>query len=817
MSHVREKFCEFFKSHGHLVMQSAPLIPYDDPTLLFINAGMAPLKSYFLGYKDPPSRRIVSCQKCIRAGGKHNDLDQVGYTKRHHTFFEMCGNFSFGDYFHQEAIQFAWEFLTETLKIDSNRLWVTVHPDDKVSHKIWSNIVKPDRIIELRDNEWSMGGDGPCGMCTEIFFDHGKHIPGNIEDGDRFVEIWNIVFMTHQVNNGVKTELGKMCIDTGMGLERVEALMCGSNDNYDAPLFAGILDQLRKITSTDLCPDHKIIADHSRAVVFAISDGVLPGTSGRDYVLRKILRRALSRAANYYEADKQCSGLVKLAANYMIDKMHHAYPETDKYRGLINDTIDSEREQLADILTNGKRHIAKLTEHCVSTVPGEILFKLYDTYGIPIEISCEMIEEKKLKPDIEGFHKVFEEAKHKSEDVNKKIPLVKSHHETQFLGYSESTCSAVLLEHDSSYFIFDRTVFFAEEGGQESDHGTISGQNWSIRVTDVKKIDGTILHFGEIEFGKPQVNDSCNMSIDRQRRHRLMQHHSATHLLLAALRKYLGSSVMQKGSLVKEDGFRFDFLCNKPAEDKLELIEAQVNEWIQSNDKAEVYSMSQREAAEIGAIATFGEKYGESVRVVKIGSSIELCCGTHVGHAGDIGSFYITRERGIAAGVRRIEAVAGNAAYAYAKKHINKLNQVARTLKTSPDQVEHAIDQMKKSKPEAAVSNQEGEVLTKTMNNGLKLVAMVYDNAPQSVMLLATDKLIIDHDVVLVVNRAQNKTGLMLKSSKLDSVSLLRKLIEAFGGKGGGGRSDFAQGGLPDVVDPQQIWDALQKLCGSGC
>ena len=806
MLDVRKLFLEFFGANQHTILKSAPLIPEHDPTLFFINAGMAPLKEYFLGTKTPPSPNLASCQKCIRAGGKHNDLDEVGYTKRHHTFFEMCGNFSFGGYENSRAIELAWEFLTDRLGLDKNRLYATIHPEDKTSYSIWQELIPKEKIYFLEENQWSMGTDGPCGMCTEIFYDHGPHLSGDIVSGDRFVEVWNIVIMSHQVSNGVKFKLDQICIDTGMGLERINAIISGQDDNFMAPLFKNLLDQIVDITGAPVGPDHKIIADHARAVSFAIADGILPETSGRGYVIRKILRRALSRAANYPQ-DQQ-NGLVALAAEYMIQNMSHAYPELAERKELILDTINAEKTQLSEVLRDGKKHIARLTEGCTDTVPGEVLFKLHDTYGLSVDIVSEILESMRLIPDLSGF----EELRANKEKGAKQKQILCCNAATQFCGYTQLECEATVVDHgqveDKTFIVLDNTVLFAEEGGQEYDTGTISGSSWTVNVTEVRKQGNTVVHLGDLIAGKINKEDKCKVQVNQSRRKKLAQHHSATHLLLAALRKYVGEEVMQKGSLVKEDGLRFDFLCKAPLDQALlNNIEKQINQWIQDNAQSSVQFLSQEEAKKAGAIATFGEKYGETVRVVSMGASSELCCGTHVTATGDIGSFYILKEKSIAANVRRIEAVAGEAAYNYAKDRINLTNKLSASLKVTPDSIEDALVKLRSTKNSPSKSD------AKLLHGSVAVVA-VLEEAPQGQVLSLSDDLLKEHKVVLVLNKFADKSGVVLRSALPDkpAPAILAKLMEKYGGRSGGARADFAQGGANQVLDEVILLQELEEL-----
>jgi alanyl-tRNA synthetase len=772
-----------------MVLKSAPLVPEYDDTLLFINAGMAPLKPFFLNQLKPPATNLASCQKCIRAGGKHNDLDQVGYTQRHHTFFEMCGNFSFGGYAHKEAIHFAWEYLVKILKLSEERLHVTVHPQDATSYEIWSQIVPQERIYKLPENEWSMGGDGPCGMCTEIFYDHGPEIVGTIEDGDRFVEVWNIVLMTHQIAGTSKTPLPQICIDTGMGLERIAAVLAGTSDNYQSPFFREILEEMSKISKRPIDPSFRIMIDHARATVFAISDGVIPDTWGRGYVLRKIMRRALKNGS--IELFKKCM-------NYVIDKMHHAYPEILQFRELVIEHAEQENEQVARILLGAEENIFKLIGN-KKVIDSENAYILYDRYGISPDITQDIADKLDLELELGDFDKIQNANK-----VSRKSNLVVNAPSTNFLGYDFLECEANVLEvvkyEGTIYLVTDQTVFYAESGGQEADHGLIQGDGWSATVVDVIKSGQVYLHKISCDT---LPSGACKMKVDESRRKGLMQHHSATHLLLRALRMYLGKSVIQQGSLVKSDALRFDFLYPKPVEpETLKTVERQVNLWIQENSTAKVYFKTQEEAKSCGAISMIGEKYSEIVRVVELGGSLELCCGTHVNATGDIGYFAILKESSVKANVRRIEACAGMRACSFARDNIDQIKSLAFNLKTQPEYLEKTIERMLRGdkQKEAKVSKEEG--LT---DDGKKWVMIFYQEAQHGLVLKDSNQLVKEGYITLSINyTSEKKTSLLLRCE--GAILKLNKLITEFGGRsGGGGRSDMAQGGLPDKPKQEEM------------
>ena len=831
MINLRKTFLEFFEGKNHLVMPSSPVIPHDDPSILFINSGMAPFKNYFLNPSSLPysTKNLTSIQKCIRAGGKHNDLEEVGYTKRHHTFFEMCGNFSFGGYAHETAISMAWEFLTEKVGLQREKLYITVHPEDQKSFAIWKKIVSEDKISFTKENEWSMGDSGPCGMCTEIFYDHG----GTDPEEDRVVEIWNLVFMTHQINHGIKTELEKTCVDTGMGLERLEAILAGTNDNYRAPLFRNLIQQIESRTNIPESPSHRIIADHARSILFMISDGILPDTTGRGYVLRRILRRAIRHQQKLGD-----DGALEISTLYIMDQMKEIFPEIQLNKKLVLETIKSEIEQFSEVLIRGMHYLDKMTNN-LTNVDGKTIFKLYDTYGLPVEIIKDTLKERAISYNIQEFEEAVEENRLSSKKEMKSIgntsPCV-------FIGYHQAKTQTKInyvqaiddFEKEKNeettdkeksideYFEIgtEETVFYPKGGGQESDRGIIDGPSWALEVLDVQKSVNSVVHYCKMIHRQeklktidkkdkeklsaiPKIGDICYLEIDNKRRLRLSQHHSATHLLLAALRKYLGDSVVQKGSLVSENRLRFDFLYNKPIAD-LNQIEKQVNFWIEEANNTELAEMSRKQAEEAGAVATFGERYGEKVRVVKIGESMELCGGTHVENSASIGSFYILSERSISASVRRIEAVAGIAAYEYARSKLNMLSSISKLISVQEQDIYTYLEKKQKMPAQQSIKEDiQKPYLKKPESSGSNYDYLFFKNVNRASLLKILDQ--IQAKYILLANRVEEKTIISIKSrGEISAKELISFLFAKFGAKFGGGK-DFAEGALESKIEDKEI------------
>ena len=858
---IRRAFLDYFGREGHEVVRSAPLIPQNDPTLMFVNAGMVPFKNVFTGLETRPYQTAVSAQKCVRAGGKHNDLDNVGYTARHHTFFEMLGNFSFGDYFKERAILLAWNLLTKEWGIAPDRLTATVYHTDDQAWELWKKIAGlPDhRIIRIptKDNFWAMGPDGPCGPCSEIFYDHGEHIPGGPpgspdEDGDRFTEIWNLVFMQFlQENDEIVADLPNPSIDTGMGLERIAAVLQGVHDNYDTDTFKALIAASSELTKIPADGDHKashrVIADHLRASGFLIADGVLPSNEGRGYVLRRIMRRAM-RHAHLLGAPEP---LMHRLVPGLVAEMGAAYPELVRAQPLIEETLKLEETRFRQTLANGLRLLDEATAAMAKgdTLPGATAFRLYDTYGFPYDLTEDALRAQGFGVDRAGFDAAMAEQKaaaraawkgsgaKASEDVW--FDIAEEVGATEFTGYlghdGEGLVVALVKdgarvesagEGDTVIVLVNQTPFYGESGGQTGDTGTISSdKGLQADVEDTSKPLGKLhAHHAVIRSGAIAVGDAVLLHVDAGRRAKIRANHSATHLLHAALRKRLGSHVTQKGSLVAPDYFRFDFSHPKPmTREEIELVEADVNRLIRSNSEVGIRLMSMDDAIESGAMALFGEKYGEEVRVLSMGIedeatySVELCGGTHVHALGDIQLFKITGESAVAAGVRRIEALTGEAARQYLSQREDRLKEAAAALKAAPDDVparvaglleerrrlERELAEAKKAlalggggKNEAAGPEQVGDV---------KFIGQVLDGMdPKQLRGLVDEaKARVGSGVVALVavndGRATVAVGVTddLTASRND-VDLVRKAVAAVGGQGGGGRPDMAQGGGPD-------------------
>ncbi|MGD8734456.1 MAG: alanine--tRNA ligase, partial [Gammaproteobacteria bacterium] len=729
---IRQRFLDYFERNGHQVVASSPLVPANDPTLLFTNAGMVQFKDVFLGLEKRPYNRAASSQRCVRAGGKHNDLENVGYTARHHTFFEMLGNFSFGDYFKREAIRYGWEFLTEDLGLPGERLWVTIYEEDDEAAEIWLEEigVSPEQFRRLGadSNFWAMGDTGPCGPCTEIFYDHGPDVPGGPpgspdEDGDRFVEVWNLVFMQYErAADGSMKPLPKPSVDTGMGLERIAAVMQGTYNNYQIDLFQSLMKAAAEATGVKVqeSPSLRVIADHIRACAFLIVDGVLPSNEGRGYVLRRIIRRAIRHG---YKLGQQEPFFHRLVGT--LDKeMGEAYPELSKARERVEQVLLKEERRFAETLDQGMGMLEDAIDGLKGKViPGETAFKLYDTYGFPLDLTADIARERGLRVDESGFSKAMEAQRERGRaasvfGANESMALAASLQadgveipETEFTGYDQASAEARVglivvdgkpaasaAEGDRATVFLDRTPFYAESGGQVGDTGTLFSDHFRMEVTDTQKVGKAHGHIGRIVAGQLSVGDTVTAAIDTDRREAIVLNHSATHLLHAALREVLGEHVTQKGSLVAPDRLRFDFSHNEPVTaEELQRIESLVNDQIRLNAEAETALMDFDEAVAAGAMALFGEKYDSRVRVLRIGDfSTELCGGTHVTRAGDIGMLKITSETGIAAGVRRIEAVTGDGALAWVRAGETALSRIADMVRGSreeaEDKVRHLLD-----------------------------------------------------------------------------------------------------------------------------
>lgn len=856
LSVLRATFLAYFKKHQHKIVASSSLVPYNDDTLLFTNAGMVQFKDVFLGQDKRDYNRAASAQRCVRAGGKHNDLENVGYTARHHTFFEMMGNFSFGDYFKKEAIEFAWNFLTQELKIPAEKLWVTVYQDDNEAENIWLNDVKvsPDRMSRCgdKDNFWSMGDTGPCGPCSEIFYDHGDAVAGGPpgspdEEGDRFVEIWNLVFMQYNRDKkGNLTSLPRPSIDTGMGLERVAAVMQGVHSNYEIDLFQSLIETAQALLPSEdkKSKSYNVIADHIRATCFLIVDGVLPSNEGRGYVVRRIMRRALryghQLGANQPFFHKMVSVLVVL--------MGGAYPELIKMQSKIENIILKEEAQFAKTLDHGLKILENEMQKSGGGISGETAFKLYDTYGFPIDLTADIAREKNVTIDLDGFEKQMtaqkQRARSKSQfglDYNDQIVLEQ---ESKFVGYSDLSCettvSVLLLDGKlvdklevgtKGIVVLDKTPFYAESGGQVGDKGTLVFSKSTFEVQDTQKSQKAILHIGTIAQGEVTVGDSVTANVTASLRQSAIRNHSATHLLHAALREILGEHVTQKGSLVSPDRLRFDFShFDSITVEQLQSIEHRVNQKILENSNAIIKEMAYDEAIEQGVMALFGEKYGKTVRVLSMGNgfSVELCGGTHVERTGDIGLMAITQESGVAAGVRRIEAVTGEGAFQWFKNKANILQSIQTQFKTNEqnidDKIRLSITQLKVLEKENArlkqklASHTGGDLASRAIDvAGMKLLVKKLEQAEPKMMRQLVDDLKnkLKTGVVVLASVNGQKVQLIVGvtkdcTSKVSAGELVKNLAEQLGGSGGG-RADMAQAGgdKPEALD-----SALDSIAG---
>jgi alanyl-tRNA synthetase len=855
---IRRSFLEYFGSNGHEVVQSAPLVPYNDPTLMFVNAGMVPFKNVFTGLETRSVPRAVSSQKCVRAGGKHNDLDNVGYTARHHTFFEMLGNFSFGDYFKEQAIVHAWTLLTKEWGIPADRLTATVYHTDDQAFELWKKVagLPEERIIRIptKDNFWAMGADGPCGPCSEIFFDHGDHIfggpPGSPdEDGDRFVEIWNLVFMQFLQENDVQIgELPKPSIDTGMGLERVAAVLQGVHDNYDTDTFRALIAASESLTGVKAAGEqqasHRVIADHLRSTSFLLADGVLPSNEGRGYVLRRIMRRAMRHAHLLGAKDPLMHRLVPA----LVAEMGAAYPELGRAQALIEETLQREEVQFRRTLANGIKLLDDATASLGEggELPGETAFKLYDTFGFPYDLTEDALRARGIGVDRTGFDQAMAQQKAlaraawkgsgQAADDEVWFDIAERAGATEFTGYTATTGEAQVValvkdgkEVDSAAagesvsVVVNQTPFYGESGGQMGDAGMIAGADGlQLAVSDTAKPLGRLhAHQAKVLSGTVKVGDVVRLDIDVARRDATRANHSATHLLHQALRNRLGGHVTQKGSLVAPDRLRFDFShpAALTAED-IAAIEAEVNAQVRGNEAVVTRLMSPEDAIAAGAMALFGEKYGDEVRVLSMGSdaySTELCGGTHVRALGDIGVLRIVSESAVSSGVRRIEALTGEGARQWLVGREDALKGAASLLKTTPDEVETRVaallDERRKLERELAEAKKalalggggaKAEAADEEVS-GIKFSGQVLDGLdPKDLRgLLDQAKARLGSGVAAIVAVNEGKASIAAAvtddlTTKVSAVDLVRAGVEALGGKGGGGRPDMAQGGGPD-------------------
>jgi len=854
---IRQAFLDYFNQQGHEIVASSPLIPGNDPTLLFTNAGMVQFKDVFLGSDKRAYSRATSSQRCVRAGGKHNDLENVGYTARHHTFFEMLGNFSFGDYFKREAIKFAWEFLTQRLGLPEERLWVTVHYTDDEAEKIWKEEmgVNPDRFSKLdEDNFWAMGDTGPCGPCTEIFFDHGPDVAGGPpgspdEDGDRYIEIWNLVFMQYNRSaDGTMAPLAAPSIDTGMGLERVAAVMQGVHSNYEIDLFQNLLKATAEVLGLDSLDSKslRVIADHIRSCSFLITDGVLPSNEGRGYVLRRIMRRAI-RHGNKLGATEPF--FHKLVAP-LVKEMGEAYPELAKMQDQVERILLKEEQQFAKTLEHGMQLLTQaIAEMDGKVIPGETVFRLYDTYGFPVDLTADVAREHELALDMDGFEQAMDAQRERarasgqfSVDYNDQIKLDGS---TAFTGYDrlEDRSEVIALYRDgeqvnqlsageTGVVVLKNTAFYAESGGQAGDQGTLRWDRGQFDVSDCTKESGHHLHHGSLSEGVLQVGDQVVTEVDMAKRQATALNHSATHLLHAALRKVLGDHVQQKGSLVNAERLRFDFAhFEAMTADQIAEVETLVNNQIRLNSAVETELMELDAAKARGAMALFGEKYDDEVRVLSMGGdfSVELCGGTHAKRTGDIGLLKIVAESGIASGVRRIEAVTGTGALQWINANELALSDIAALVKGSRDsaldkvrtlnernrQLEKEIERLTAK----LASAQSGDLLSQVQDvNGIKVLAAKLDGIEPKALRDTLDQLKnkLGSGVVVLMTAQEDKVSLIAGVTKdltgqVKAGDLVRELAARLGGKGGG-RPDMAQGGGTDVAAVPAALEAVPEL-----
>lgn len=879
LNDIRSTFLGYFERHGHSVQPSSPLVPRNDPTLMFANSGMVQFKNLFTGVETRDYKRATTAQKCVRAGGKHNDLDNVGYTARHHTFFEMLGNFSFGDYFKAEAISFSWELITKEFGIDPKRLYVTVYHTDDEAAEIWKKVagLPDDRIIRIAtdDNFWMMGPTGPCGPCSEIFYDHGDHIwggpPGSPEeDGDRFVEIWNLVFMQYeQFADGTRQPLPNQSIDTGMGIERVAALLQGTNDNYATDLMRNLIIASANASNTD--PDgpgkthHRVIADHLRSTSFLIADGVMPSNDGRGYVLRRIMRRAMRHAHLLGIQDPLMHRLVP----ELVRQMGGAYPELGQAQSLISETLLLEETRFKKTLDRG----LKLLDDELKGLPagvnlsGEAAFKLYDTYGFPVDLTQDALREQDRGVDLDGFNAAMEKQKAlaraawsgsgEAADATVWFDVAENGGKTDFLGYDTETAEGQIVAliqegaqtdtakaGDKVQIALNQTPFYAESGGQVGDTGLIKTDTGSVTITDTRKTAGVFIHFGDVAEGTISTGQAAVLEVDHARRTSIRANHSATHLLHEALRNALGDHVAQRGSLNAADRLRFDYSHNSAmSADELAQVEQEVNTYIRQNAPVDTRIMTPDDARALGAQALFGEKYGEEVRVVSMGRqsgsgkgadkstySLELCGGTHVRQTGDIGAFVLLGDSSSSSGVRRIEALTGTEALTWLRAQETALSRVAAELKTStadvPDRVRALLDERRALANEVAQLRRElamsggGAAAPEARDvNGIKFMAQVLSGVTGKDLPALVDeyKTKLGSGVVLLIADADGKAAVAAGvtadlTAQASAVDIVKAVVAELGGKGGGGRPDMAQGGAKDVANADAAISAAEAI-----
>ena len=879
LNEIRKTFLKYFEKNGHTIVDSSNLVPNNDPTLMFANSGMVQFKNVFTGLEKRDYKRATTSQKCVRAGGKHNDLENVGYTPRHHTFFEMLGNFSFGDYFKERAIEFAWNLITKDFGLDKNKLYFTVFNEDDEAFNLWKKIsgFGEDRIIRIAtsDNFWSMGETGPCGPCSEIFYDHGDHLQGGLpgtkdQDGDRYIEIWNLVFMQYeQVTKDKRIDLPKPSVDTGMGLERIAALLQGTHDNYKTDHFLKLINSISdtvKVKPTDKnLSSFRVIADHLRASSFLLAEGVLPSNEGRGYVLRRIMRRGMRHSHLLGAKEPIFYNIFKTLENEMSGN----YPELERAQSLIKETLKMEEEKFLVLLERGMKILDDEIEKIDKVLPGEVAFKLYDTYGFPLDLTEDILKNKSLSLDHEKFNKLMKDSKELAKKnwkgsgdssvdeiwfgIKDKIGS------TEFLGYESNQAEGVILsliknnkqsnslkEGDEGMVILNQTPFYGESGGQVGDNGTISNGNNIFKVSDVqKKLGDLFVHYGKIEKGNFNLKDNVELKIDIERRENVKAYHSATHLLHESLRRILGTHVMQKGSLVAPDRLRFDFSHMKPiSSDEMVKIDEHVNQMV--NKKSEVITriMTPKEGIAHGALALFGEKYGDEVRVVFMGEegnkyfSTELCGGTHVKNTSDIGNFKVVSQSAIAAGVRRVEALRDKQLDEFLKNKekqsnlseqkdeetIKVLSEEIKKLGGKPnlnkenkkDLIKELNKELEKLSINEIINNKSKNIINDEKINGVNVRMQKIDGLPPKELrrLIDSGKKEIGEGIVIIFASKDDKVGLAVGitdklKSKYDAVKFVKNGSEIIGGKGGGGRPDFAQAG---GVNKDKIEDAFKSL-----
>ncbi|PRX38094.1 alanyl-tRNA synthetase [Meinhardsimonia xiamenensis] len=884
LNDIRTTFLDYFRRNGHEVVPSSPLVPRNDPTLLFTNSGMVQFKNVFTGVEHRPYTRATTAQKCVRAGGKHNDLDNVGYTARHHTFFEMLGNFSFGDYFKEAAIPFAWDLITKEFGLDPDRLLVTVYHTDDEAAAIWKKHagLPDERIIRIPtdDNFWMMGPTGPCGPCSEIFYDHGPEIPGGPpgspdEDGDRFIEIWNLVFMQFErFEDGTQRDLPRPSIDTGMGLERMAAVLQGVHDNYDTDLFRSLIEASANASRTEPYGPgrlhHRVIADHLRSTSFLIADGVMPSNEGRGYVLRRIMRRAM-RHAHMLGVDEP---LMYRLVPELVRQMGQAYPELGQAQPLIEETLKLEETRFRQTLDRGLRildeELAKLPDG--APLPGEVAFRLYDTYGFPLDLTQDALRERGRGVDVEGFERAMAEQKERAraawagsgeqKDAAIWFEIAEAHGPTEFLGYDTETAEGQILavvrdgqkvneagQGQSVQIVLNQTPFYAEAGGQVGDTGWLVTDKGRARIIDTQKSAGVFIHHAEVVEGTIRPGDAAKLEVDHARRAAIRANHSATHLLHEALRRALGPHVAQRGSLNAPDRLRFDFSHSAAlTREEIDRVEREVNAYIRQDAPVETRIMTLEEARAIGAQALFGEKYGDEVRVVSMGwaekgagpdghtYSIELCGGTHVRRTGEIGVFVVVSESASAAGVRRIEALTGEKAFEYINEMQTRMAELTELLRCGQaevvDRVRALIEERKALNNEVAQLRRElalaggagqGAGAEAREIGGVKFLAQVLKGVSGKELpaLIDEHKARLGSGAILLIADTDGKAAVAAGvtsdlTDRISAVEMVRTAVAELGGKGGGGRPDLAQGGGRDASRADAAIAAVEKLLEEG-